>query len=218
MANGGRGLAVVTAGTKEATVIDDAERTLALTLFRSTGAYQFVVENTGSQALEEMIFPLRLVPLDGSTNPIALARHAIDLQAGGRMKLVEEADRVRFAGGTIGPALAPGLVAMSGAVVSSVRCLAGDLEVRVFNPSRESGLVVIEPNAAFVLVSARRVDLAGGEDADGDLDFADRAVHASLRPKEIATFRLRLEVAAAEAKSFDGAAVATNSRLETLRL
>ncbi|HEY3290181.1 MAG TPA: glycoside hydrolase family 38 C-terminal domain-containing protein, partial [Anaerolineae bacterium] len=76
------GIAVVTDGLLETAVIDDAARTVALTLYRSTRRTATTDGEPDGQLHRHLTFKYRLVPLDGEPDPTQLCKSGQQLSAG----------------------------------------------------------------------------------------------------------------------------------------
>jgi alpha-mannosidase len=168
------GLTVLHDGVLEYELVDGG-RALAVTLLRATGmlsrdhpAYR---PNAAGPAL----------PVDGPQlqGPVSV-RYAVHVGAGDPYQLADQAwlpfEVAQSAGGGWLPSQGSHL-AVNGAEVSSLRRVAGRLEVRVFNPTDRETTVVIDGHSGWL------VDLRGSPVQPFDGAFA-------LRPWGIATARL----------------------------
>lgn len=85
VSDGTRGLGVVADGLIEYEVIDNAERTIALTLWRGFGKFVYGRPTPGSQCLGTRTFRFRVCPHEGTWRDAALLRrgqrHLVPLQA-----------------------------------------------------------------------------------------------------------------------------------------
>ena len=139
-----RGLAVISTGLMESGVIDEAGRTLALTLFRATRQTVGTNGEPGGQVQGELRFRYWLTPLAGEAERARLLNLGLQL-AGGVRQVYQQAAQVRFyrpEGRGQGPVKSANLPAQAGfvqvdgdAVLTSLRRCADGLEARLFNPT-----------------------------------------------------------------------------------
>jgi hypothetical protein len=173
------GLTVVHEGLNEYELIDiehGAASTLAFTVVRSTGMLSRLgMTNrpfpagplTPVEGLQMVGSPIRASYVIGANvDPWALAERAFS-----------PLDVVKAEGGGSRPSSGMALQ-VSGAIVSSVRREAGDLEVRVFNPTESQSAVNIGDLRGFL------VDLRGVHVASVHSEFM-------LSPHRFATLRIR---------------------------
>ncbi len=168
------GVTVLHEGLLEYELIDDG-RVLALTLLRATGILSRPVMEYRPNAAGPAL-PLEGPQLQGPLS-VRYAVHCGDRDPYALADEVWVPLEVTTGAGT-GPLPAEGrLLDITGAVVSAVRRQAGELEIRVFNPSSEPTAVGIGER------SGRLVDLEGMAIEPVDRSFP-------LRPGGIATVRL----------------------------
>lgn len=190
-----RGLAVVAPGLLETAAQDNAARTLALTLFRSTRRTVFTDGQPQGQLAGELTFNYWIVPVSGPVDPVALCEAGILLGAGLRDAQVTAVDVAQRAAPGHLPASASFLALKGEVVLTSARELEGAWEVRCFNPT------AVATNATF--------DFRGRPDDDAQLRWAERVdfegrslaprapvargtYRLAVQPKEIVTLRFHL--------------------------
>jgi hypothetical protein len=193
----GRGLAVVSTGLMEAAVRDQAERPLALTLYRATRRTVFSNGEPNGQLLGPHSFQFWLVPLAGQPDRAALCSLGQWLAARLRAVQLTRLDAAQR------PAVAPlpptaGYLEVRGpAVLTSARyatdgTVQPGLEVRLFNPNTEPVVASVHLAEAILKtwrpVAAQRVDFEGN--ALGPADQLDQpGLDLHLLPKQIVTLR-----------------------------
>ncbi|MCC7495551.1 MAG: hypothetical protein IT204_24590 [Fimbriimonadaceae bacterium] len=184
------GLAVVTTGLLETAVRDLPERPLALTLLRSTRRTVMTDGEPGGLLLgKELVFRYRLVPLSGPPDPVQLGRLAQDLAAGLRSVALQPADLAIERPTAAVPAAAGRLAVTGEVLVSSVRDVAGGLEVRLFNPTARPTVARLSFDAALgaLPVQATQVDLESTPLAD--LPCPGGGCQVAVAPKQLTTIR-----------------------------
>lgn len=133
-----RGLAIVTSGLLECTVRDQAERPLALTLFRSTRRTIMTDGQPGGQLQGEISAEYWIVPLRGAPPRTRLCELGTQLGAGLRTAQLTDYDAKIAAKKPAAPKVTS-LFELSGeVVVTSSRAVDGALEIRLFNPEARS--------------------------------------------------------------------------------
>ena len=153
-----RGLAVVSSGLLESAVRDGTERTLALTLFRSTQRTVFTDGEPNGQLRGELTFRYWLVPLTGTPDRVRLSCLGQQLAAGLRTVQLRPADLPLQRQPHALPSTA-GLLQVDGpAVVTSARWVDGGLEVRLFNPNTEPGEAQVRFDSRLGFVTMQAVD------------------------------------------------------------
>jgi len=193
----GRGLAVVATGLMEAGVRDQAERPIALTLWRSTRRTVFSNGEPGGQLLGPLSFKFWIVPLAGDPDRAALCGQGQLLAAGLRDVQLTRLDVLHS---PIAAALPPsaGYLEVRGAVVlTSARFATEDavpagLEVRLFNPNPELSAASVDFAEAVLQtwrpVAVQAVDFEGN--AVAPRQALDRpGVDLTVQPKQIVTLR-----------------------------
>ena len=188
-----RGLAVVAPGLMESAVCDDEDRTLALTLFRSTRRTIFTDGEPAGQLIGELSFSYWIVPVRGAVDRSRLCDLGVQLGAGLRDVQLAAADVAIHAGpkATLPPA-ASFLAVTGGLVVTSVREQGGGLEVRGFNPTDRALRATFDfrrrPTGAPVPNAVQPVNLEG--EATAARSRVSRGVHRQrVLPKQIVTLR-----------------------------
>ena len=187
----GRGLAVVSSGLLETAVRDNPERTLALTLLRSTRRTVGTDGEPNGLLLGDHTFRYRIVPLTGDPDRVRLAAIGQRLAAGLQVIQLCEAD-IRLHRSI--PALSSlpsqlSFMQVEGeVVVTSARMIAGGFEVRMFNPNRESTEVTIAFAGELGMSQFQHVDLEHNLQAPF-VDLVDGAAGISVAGKQIVTLR-----------------------------
>lgn len=187
-----RGLAVVTAGgLLESAVQDRPDRPVALTLFRSTRRTKMTDgEPEGLLMNKTMVFRYRILPLQGAPDRVTLYRHAHDLSGGLRTVHLNAAD-IEFERGKPGRCNTPagGLLSLHGtAVLSSLRKVGEDVELRAFSPETGAGEMCIELDGAGQVNEVVKVDFKGHPCGDA-IAGTKNTCKLSLRGKEIVTMK-----------------------------
>jgi len=189
-----RGLAVVTTGLLEVAVRDLPERPLALTLFRATRRTIFTDGQPQGQLAGELSFNYWIVPVQGRVDPIRLGEDGVLLSAGLRNVQLGATDcRIhRQASGL--PRQASFLRVLGKVLVTSVREVDDQLEVRIYNPGVRAEPVTLDfrghPLRGLQPDSVEQIDFTGRPLGSARPIRAGR-FRASLRPKQIITFRFK---------------------------
>ena len=197
VAAAGRGLAVVSTGLMEAAVRDQAERPIALTLYRSTRRTVFTNGEPNGQLLGPLVFQFWLTPLAGQPDRAALCRLGQLLAAGLRDVQLTRLDALPRPAVTALPPTAGYLEVRGPVVLTSARyttngAVPPGLEVRLFNPNTDVATACVDLAEAILKswwpVAAQRVDLEGN--ALGPAEHLDRpGIDLQLQPKQIVTLR-----------------------------
>ena len=193
----GRGLAVITAGLLEATVRDQPERPLALTLLRATQNTIFNSREPGGQIPGPQRFQFWIAPLAGDPDRAALCRLGQLLNAGLRAVPLTQVDAALRPVTAALPASTSYLEVRGAVVVTSVRqaafgTAAPGLEVRLFNPNTEATTASVD-FAEAVLQTWRPtavvpVDLEGNPQGEVQA-LARPGLDLPVAPKQIVTLR-----------------------------
>lgn len=144
-----RGLAVLSPGLFESAVMDNEERTLALTLLRATRRTVFTDGEPGGQMQGDLTFKYAIMPLEGKPDRARLLNSATLLAAGLRAAQLRKLDveyhrgpRLASAAEKVGSKNLPPegsfLSLTGGVVLTSLRRTSAGLELRVFNPSTQT--------------------------------------------------------------------------------
>lgn len=186
--DGARGLAVVSAGLLESAVQDGADRTLALTLYRSTRRTVFTDGEPGGQLLGDLQFRYWIVPLADAPDPVRLTQLGQQLAAGVRAVQLGPADLPLYRQTRELPP-ASGLFVVDGpAVVTSARWIEGGLEVRLFNPTPATGQASIRFSSEVAFSALQEVDFES--QPAGDVQHLSAgAATVKLAAKQIKTVR-----------------------------
>ena len=136
------GLAVVSCGLPETTVLDNENREIALTLLRSFQKAVFTDGNEGGQIQGKHRFNYWVVPFNGDLNPVALGKAGQALSGGIRTaQRFPHEDPIE---GTPHPDVISLLDVAGEVLVTSVRPAGErDLLVRLYNPTGESAEAVL---------------------------------------------------------------------------
>lgn len=180
------GLAVVSRGLPESSVIDTPGRPIALTLLRAFRRAVYSNDNPGGQIQGMHTFSYDIVPVAGEIpvnrlyvlgQRVNVAVRIVDLLP----KDLELATRK----GTL-PREHSFLETSGGAVFTSIqRHINGSLFVRLFNPHATSRKVTLNP--ANVPNSARCITLDGRDDTKSVARLTGGTIEISLPPKRIST-------------------------------
>ncbi len=183
-----RGLAVISDGSLlEAGVRDVPSRPVLLTLYRSTGRTVMTHGQPNGQLLgHDMSFRFRILPLGGAPDRAQVFRLAQDLASGvGDCQLAARDFLLNKTHDDLPPSGSL-LEVSGGAVVTSTRIVAGNLEVRVFNPSDRPSRAALKVSASLRAKDARAVDFLS-QPAPIKLSRRPQTVAVALGPKQIVT-------------------------------
>lgn len=186
--DGARGLAIVSTGLLESAVQDGADRTLALTLYRSTRRTVFTDGEPGGQLLGDLQFRYWIVPLADAPDPVWLTQLGLQIAAGVRAVQLRPADLPLFRQARELPP-ASGLFVVEGpAVVTSTRWIDGGLEVRIFNPTPAAGQARLRFTSEVNFATLQEVDFES--QPAGDVQhLSGGAATVKLAAKQIKTVR-----------------------------
>lgn len=157
-----RGLVAISTGLLETAVQDTPERSLALTLFRSTSRTVFTNGEPEGQLQGDLHFRYWVMPLSGEPDRAELCRLGQLLEAGLTAAQISPADQFIYGTGTLPPQ--GGLLMVNGpVVVTSIQMKAENLEVRLFNPNTTSVNAILRPAVwnGCLWSCARLVNLEG---------------------------------------------------------
>ena len=195
----GRGLAVISTGLMESAVRDQADRPIALTLYRSTGRTVFSNGEPNGQLIGPLSFRFWLAPLTGEPDRAALCRAGQLLAGGLRDVQLTRLDAAQRPHGDGGLPPAAGYLSVSGPVVLTSARFATDgavgagLEVRLFNPNPETATASVDLDEAVLKTwrpaAAQRVDFEGNPLGPAEA-LGRPGVDLELRAKQIVTVRL----------------------------
>ncbi|MDF3057241.1 MAG: glycoside hydrolase [Rariglobus sp.] len=186
---GTRGLAVVSSGLPESCVRDQPDRSIALTLFRSTRRTVLTDGQPEGQVQGKMVFNYWIVPQTGKVGRSSLFDAGLRLAASVRTVQLRNFDLPIYRRkGTGVPAESSLFVLEGPAVLSSVRQEGDAVEIRLFNPDTTKGVVTLLPGTEVWRESlVTRVDLESR--ATGSARKAGARFALSMKPKEIVTLR-----------------------------
>jgi alpha-mannosidase/mannosylglycerate hydrolase len=136
--DGQRGLAVVSAGLYESAICDQADRPLALTLFRATQRTVFTDGQPNGQLHGSMTFRYWLLPLASEPDRTQLGYLGQALAAGLRDVQLQSKDVTLHRQSTSLPPTGSFLRVDGPAILTSARQVEAGLEVRLFNPTGET--------------------------------------------------------------------------------
>ena len=196
VSDGHRGLAVVATGLYESSVRDLPERPIALTLLRATRRTVFTEGQPQGQLQGELTFHFWIVPLHGEVDRTRLLEYGVQLAAGLRMAQMTAADLPLY---RTAAALSPQssfLNVDGGVLVTSLRAVAGALEIRLFNPNSKPVKATLDfrgrPKEVPPPRSAQRVNLES-RPIGKPVAIEGGRLRANVRPKEIVTLRFDSE-------------------------
>ena len=185
-----RGLAVVSSGQLETAVRDVDERILALTLFRGTRLTVWTDGEPRGQLRGPLRFRYWIVPLQGEPDRARMCYLGQQLAAAVRSVQLDSVDQQIYRPGAAGlPPEARFLQVGGSAVLTSMRQVEGDLELRLFNPLTREIEAGLSLGHLLSFTRARLVDFESrptGEEAA----LVDGKVEIHMRPKQIVTLRL----------------------------
>lgn len=180
-----RGLAVIADGSLLETAVRDLPgRPIALTLFRGTRRTVFTDGEPNGQMRGPLHFRYAIVPLAGAPDRTELCELGQRLATGLRTVQLRAADVAIFRAEKSVPATSGLLRLVGPAVISSLRQIGSELELRLFNPHVKSITAKVSLDAT---AKAERTDAEGNP--LGSLRVARGAVSLALKPKEIVTLR-----------------------------
>ncbi|MBI2498032.1 MAG: glycoside hydrolase family 38, partial [Opitutae bacterium] len=192
VADGRRGLAVVAPGLMETAVRDLPERTLALTLFRSTRRTVLTDGQPQGQLQGELVFNYWIEPVAGAVDRVHLAECGIQLGAGLRNAQVTTASLAAIGAGPALPPAASFLAVTGGVVTTSVRQREDGLEVRFFNPGAAEVTATCDfrgrPAPALRPLWAQRMNF-DGQKLGRPAKVSRGTFSLPVRPKQIITLR-----------------------------
>jgi len=182
----GRGLAVVSAGLYETAIRDQADRPIALTLLRGTTKTPFTHGEPNGQVLGKHSFRYWIVPLTGEPDRAGLFAYAGRVAAGVRAVHIRADDIKRHREFDAPLADSAGLLTVSSpAVLTSLRQVGAETELRVFNPTDRP--VTVALGSPLGIGSAKYVDMESRPLADG-LEVNDgSSVEIAMGPKQLIT-------------------------------
>lgn len=191
--DGLRGLAVVSTGLYESAICDQADRPLALTLFRATQRTVFTDGQPNGQLHGSMTFCYWLLPLAGEPDRTHLCYLGQELAAGLRDVQLQPKDITLHRQSTSLPPSGAFLRLDGPAVLTSARQVEEGLEVRLFNPSSETISTIIDltgrpdPNTY-----PRQVQKVNFESQSlGPPEAFERGIFKTeLTPKQIVTLKI----------------------------
>jgi len=183
------GLAIVSEGLLESSVIDQPERPIALTLFRSTRRTVLTDGQPDGQLQGSMSFDYWIVPFSGKASRHRLCNYGTQLAAGFKTAQLRAKDITRFHGARELPAASSFLEVTGDVVTTSVRQVAGGVEVRFFNPQTKATKVSLDFGGRSAksgrVKTVTKVDLES--QALGKSQKFDAKWQLSVKPKEIVT-------------------------------
>lgn len=213
-----RGLAVVAEGLLETAVRDIADRSIALTLFRSTRRTVFTGGEQGGQLHEAMTFHYRIFPLVGVPDRVMLCEQGQQISAGLRIVQHRRQDLAIYRGSQSLPSSA-GFFELSGpAVMTSVRQVGEAIDVRLFNPTSSSVEAKVSfqemPASTLKFLSAKFVDIEGLR-MGKSIPITACSAKVKLKKKQIVTLRFSTDSMDSQCKNMRHA---KNPRSEKAKL
>lgn len=189
VSDGMRGLAVVSTGLLETAILDNDERTLALTLFRSTRRTVMTDGEPEGQIQGDLHFRYRLVPLVDRVDRTRLSYLGQRVGAGVRSVQLRSADLSLWRRKTALPAEASLLAVDGHVVITSTQWLDDALEVRFFNPTTAATLATLHLGESARFTYARQVDFESNVSGDA-IPVRDNVITVEAGAKKIVTLRL----------------------------
>jgi len=183
-----RGLAVISTGLLESAIQDGADRTLALTLYRSTQRTVFTDGEPGGQLLGDLHFRYWIMPLAGAPDPVRLTNLGLQLAAGMRAVQLRPADLPLHRQSTPLPSASSLFDVEGPAVVTSARWIAAGLEIRIFNPTTTRGQATVHFTGDNRFATMQEVDFESRPTGEAQYLTAHKAV-VTLSAKQIKTVR-----------------------------
>ncbi|MBB6672252.1 alpha-mannosidase [Cohnella nanjingensis] len=191
------GLAVYSNGLYEAVVRDDEPRTIAMTLYRSTGNEVLTNGGDGGQLLQELQFSYAIRPYSVAADREHTLWRERQLFAAGLRSITRKAGKPLYETPHRAEAKLPAahsFMAVSGAglIVSAVKeseDRPGQYVIRIFNVLNRP----VQGNLAFdrALQSAQLLNL--DEQPAGEIDFGDRQITLDVKPKQVITVEIRID-------------------------
>jgi alpha-mannosidase/mannosylglycerate hydrolase len=186
------GLAVIAPGLMEVMVKDVPERSIALTLFRSTRNTVFTDGEPGGQLLGPLHFKYDLLPILGVPDRASLFQLGQRLSTGLRAVQITKNDLKHYRGNRKLPLSMEFLKIDGNVVVTSIRQTNPGLEVRLFNPNIERAkatIKLLKDNPEFATIeNAELVDFEH-QPISESLGLRDGTLSLSVEPKKILTIR-----------------------------
>lgn len=188
--DGTRGLAVVAAGLMETCVRETPDRPIALTLLRANRRTAFTDGQPEGQLQGPLAFDLIIEPLADAPDVVALTEAGQSLNAGSQAVQLP-GTHAHFWHQPAGlPTTGSGATLEGAVVLTSLRRVGDATEVRVYNPNPDPEAFTIKLNP-FHRTPPREARPVNAESQPlGDvIDLKDATLHATLAPKQIATYR-----------------------------
>ena len=184
------GLAVVSTGLLESAIRDTPERTLALTLLRSTRTTVGTDGEPNGLLLGTSKFRYWIAPLTGAPDRVSLFRMGQQLAAGlYDVQLRPEDIALHQESGRL-PAAASFLRVDGDVVVTSARMVDGGFEMRSFNPTDQPAEVAISFGNDIRFSHLQFVNLESSP-LDRPVQITDSMAVVTLEPRKIATYRFQ---------------------------
>lgn len=184
----GRGLAVVSSGLLETAVRDNPERTLALTLLRSTRRTVGTDGEPAGLLPGDWAFRYRIVPLSGAPDRVQLLRTGQRLAAGLQVVQMRDADIRLHRTKPVMPPEHSFMQVQGDVVVTSARMTGDGLEIRLFNPNVEAAEANVRLAPELAFTSFRFTDLES-HPLTSPADMVDGVATLNLSSKKIVTVR-----------------------------
>jgi alpha-mannosidase/mannosylglycerate hydrolase len=185
-----RGLAVISSGLLESAVRDLPDRTLALTLLRSTKKTVGTVGEPGGQEQGRLNFRYWILPIHGSPDRTRLCEMGQQVSNGLKFAQMQPEDVHIYTTDPILPPKASFLCLEGPAVITSLQWVNDGLEVRMFNPLMKTSQNMIRiknwPEKVQKFQWVQPVNFESSP--QGDRKSINQAIE--LEPKQILTVRL----------------------------
>lgn len=187
--DGTRGLAIISSGLPECACLDLPEHPIALTLFRGTRRTVFTNGEPNGQLQGTLKFNYWIKPIS-KYNPIELCTLGNLVTSGFKNCIVSQDDFLWYDNKKKCP-VSDSLVEVKGAVLSSLRMVQNNLQIRLFNPLDIEAKCTCQFSLScdVQFVSAIMVDLLGNQIGDV-LQISDGHLEFLIPAKKIVTFKI----------------------------
>ncbi len=193
--DGSRGMALSSSGLLEVALLDQPEKPLALTLFRSTRRTVFTEGEPLGQVQGDLTFRYWIVPLAQEPDRVKLSLAGQSLAAGLRLVQLTAEDSRPNLGQPDLPLSASFLNLTGPVVMSSLQEIDGGLEIRIWNPAATSAAVTFDfsnqPGSVKKWATARFVDFESNPTGP-ILGLVDDRLSVKLTSKQILTVRFEV--------------------------
>ncbi len=185
-----RGLAVACTGLMETAIQNNPQRTLALTLLRSTRTTVRTDGEPGGLLLGDYTFHYRLIPLTGKPDRIKMFGKAQRVAAGLQVIQLRDADIQLHRTDKVMPVTQSFMRIDGDVVMTSAHMVDSGLEVRLFNPTDATAAASVQLAEELGFSQHCLVDLDGNELTAAE-NLADNRATFDIAPKKIVTMRFK---------------------------